>query len=97
MVRGRLPSGTEVRKRNGPGDGLCPICLAPEDCNHIFFQCPVAKFLWSYFREVVGGSWCHDNLPDLFAEVLRLPGSSRPPIWVALGTLLGPFGVPAIN
>ena len=86
-VRGRLPSGTEVRKRNGPGDGLWPIFLVPEDCNHIFFQCPVAQFLWSCLREVVGGNWCHDNLPDLFGEVLRLPGASRPPTWVALGTL----------
>ena len=36
---------------------------------------------------MVGGNWCHDNLPDLFGEVFRLPGPSRAPIWVALGTL----------
>uniref|UniRef100_A0A453T0D6 Reverse transcriptase zinc-binding domain-containing protein n=1 Tax=Aegilops tauschii subsp. strangulata TaxID=200361 RepID=A0A453T0D6_AEGTS len=23
-IRGRLPSGVEVLKRNGPGDGMCP-------------------------------------------------------------------------
>ena len=86
-VRGRLPLGTEIQKRNGPGNSLCPICLVPEDCNHIFFWFPAAQFLWSCFTEVVGGNWRHDNLPDLFEEVLSLPGPRRPPIWVALGTL----------
>ena len=36
---------------------------------------------------MVGGNWCHDNLPGLFGEVLRFPGPSRPPLWVTLGTL----------
>ena len=30
-VRGRLPSGTEVQKRHGSGDGQCPLCDIPED------------------------------------------------------------------
>lgn len=25
-IRGRLPFGVEVLKRNGPGDGICPLC-----------------------------------------------------------------------
>ena len=86
-MRGRLPSGTEVRKRNGPGDGLCPICLVPEDCNHIFFRCPAAQFLWSCFREVVGGTWCHDNLPDLFWEVQTHQPFIRPTPLVVVGVL----------
>ena len=36
----------------------------------------------------MGGNWCYDKLPDLFGEALKLPGS-RPPIWMALGTLAG--------
>lgn len=30
LVRGRLPSGIEVLKRSGPGDGTCPLCDAEE-------------------------------------------------------------------
>ncbi|KAE8793679.1 ABC transporter G family member 37 [Hordeum vulgare] len=71
LVCGRVPSGTEVLKRNGSSDGLCPLCSVPEDCNHIFFTCPAARFMWSCLREAVGGSWSHDNLPDMFAEVLQ--------------------------
>mgnify|MGYP005817264539 CR=1 FL=1 len=43
--------------------------------------------LWSCLRVVVGGVWCHDNLPDLFGEILRLPSPRRAPTWVAMGTL----------
>ncbi|XP_073360938.1 uncharacterized protein [Aegilops tauschii subsp. strangulata] len=68
-IRGRLPSGVEVLKRNGPGDGWCPLCRPEEDTNHIFFTCVSAQFLWSCFRELVGGSWDHNNLPALFAEL----------------------------
>jgi hypothetical protein len=54
-IRGRVPSGVEVLKRSGPGDGTCPLCGTEEDSNHIFFTCVSAQFLWSCFREVVGG------------------------------------------
>ena len=72
-IRGRLPSGVEVLKRNGPGDGLCPLCGTVEDANHIFFACSTAQFLWSSFRETVGGQWCNSNFPDLLAEIHASP------------------------
>ncbi|KAM0831387.1 hypothetical protein ACQ4PT_065585 [Festuca glaucescens] len=53
----RLPSGDQVQKRHGPGDGLCPLCRLPEDQNHILFDCSLAKLLWAAFREVLGCSW----------------------------------------
>lgn len=88
LVQGHLPSGTEVRKRNGPSDGLCPLCSVPEDTNHIFFSCPSARFLWSCLREVMSGSWCHDNLPDMFSEVLGFSTTVRPSLWVTVGALV---------
>ena len=45
-------------------------------------------FLWSYFRDIVGGSWCHDNLPDMFGEIISPPYSRHPSLWVAMGTLV---------
>ena len=49
-IRGRVPSGVEVLKRHGPGDGLCPLCDTAEDSNHIFFSgvnsCGVASGKW---------------------------------------------------
>lgn len=31
LARNRQPSGTKVRKRNGPGDGMFPLCSVEED------------------------------------------------------------------
>ncbi|KAE8817870.1 ABC transporter G family member 37 [Hordeum vulgare] len=74
-LRGCLLSGVEVLKRNGPGYGICLLCAMEEDSNHIFFSCVFAQFLWSCFREVVGGTWCHRNLPDLLTELQATPPS----------------------
>lgn len=37
LIMGRLPSGDQVLKRNGSGDGRCPLSWVEEDMNHIFF------------------------------------------------------------
>ncbi|KAE8779659.1 ABC transporter G family member 37 [Hordeum vulgare] len=77
-IRGRVPSGLEVLKHNGPGDGLCPLCETVEDSSHIFFACAMAQFLWSCFREAVGGHGCHTNAPNLFAEIQSVPPIGPP-------------------
>ena len=87
-IRGRVPSRVEVLKRNGPGDGMCPLCGTVEDSNHIFFACVTAQFLWSCFREAVGGHWCHTNVPDLFAEIQSVPPSARHIRWMTIGVLV---------
>ena len=74
-------------KRNGPGDGMCPLCGTLEDSNHIFFSCVSAQFLWSCLSESVSGRWCNTNFPDLFAEVQASPQSSRHIRWLAIGVL----------
>ncbi|XP_073357950.1 uncharacterized protein [Aegilops tauschii subsp. strangulata] len=43
-IRDHLPSGVEVLKCNGPGDGHCLLCGPEEDSNHIFFTCVSAQF-----------------------------------------------------
>lgn len=37
MARNRIPSGDQVRKRHGPGDGKCPWCGMDEDSDQILF------------------------------------------------------------
>ncbi|KAE8768434.1 hypothetical protein D1007_60080 [Hordeum vulgare] len=39
LLHDRLPSGTEVLKRHGPGNGTCPLCHVPETGTHILFSC----------------------------------------------------------
>lgn len=87
-IRRRLPLGVEVLKRNGPGDGFCPLCDTEEDSNHIFFfSCDTAQFFWSCFREVLGGGWCYSNFPDIYEEFQASAHSSRHIRWLAIGVL----------
>jgi hypothetical protein len=50
MLGDRLPSGVVVSKRQGPGDGLCPLCGIPESGTNIMFTCPASWFLWSFVQ-----------------------------------------------
>jgi hypothetical protein len=57
LLRDRLPSGVEVLKHHGPGNGLCPLCGVPEMTHHSMFACPAARFLWSFVAEALGPEW----------------------------------------
>ena len=68
LLRDRLPSGVEVVKQFGPGDGTCPLCAVPESGTHILFSCPAAHFLWSFMAEALGPEWQARDLAE-FLEV----------------------------
>uniref|UniRef100_A0A8I6X3U8 Reverse transcriptase domain-containing protein n=1 Tax=Hordeum vulgare subsp. vulgare TaxID=112509 RepID=A0A8I6X3U8_HORVV len=87
LLRDRLPSGTEVLKRHGPGNGLCPLCQIPETGTHILLSCISAQELWCYVREALGPEWAaHD-----FAEFLHVratqDGRKRRLFWLVFAAL----------
>lgn len=43
-LRNRLPTASNIHRRQGPSDGNCALCGASEDVNHIIFSYTVAKF-----------------------------------------------------
>uniref|UniRef100_A0A453I113 Reverse transcriptase zinc-binding domain-containing protein n=1 Tax=Aegilops tauschii subsp. strangulata TaxID=200361 RepID=A0A453I113_AEGTS len=50
LLRDRIPLGTKVLKRHGPGDGMCPLCAVPETGTHILFPRTAARVLWTFVR-----------------------------------------------
>jgi hypothetical protein len=86
-LRNRLPSGVEVRKRNGPGDGRCPLCAVPETCYHILFACPAARFLWSFVSEALGPEWQAPDLGEFLETQANLTGRRRRLFWVVFAAL----------
>ncbi|KAK1607529.1 hypothetical protein QYE76_031202 [Lolium multiflorum] len=68
LSKRRLPSNDNIRRRKGPSNGTCALCLEVEDNNHIFFRCPLARFMWSAVRDLLGCSWN----PSCFADIFRL-------------------------
>jgi hypothetical protein len=67
LARKRLPTNANIRQRRGPSTGRCALCGEFEDTNHIFFECGLAKFLWSAVRELLSCTWN----PSCFADVCR--------------------------
>jgi hypothetical protein len=57
LIRKRLPTNGNIRQRQGPITGRCALCGEHEDMNHIFFECHLARFMWSAVRELLGCSW----------------------------------------
>jgi hypothetical protein len=53
LIGGKLPCSEQVAKRQGPLNGCCTLCREVEDCNHIFFACHMAQFMWAGIREIL--------------------------------------------
>ena len=82
LLRDRLPSGVEVAKRLGPGDGTCPLCAVPETGTHILFSCPAARFLWSFIAEALGPEWQALDLAELLEVQANHTGRRRSLFWL---------------
>lgn len=79
---GALLTKDNMRKRNWQGDPCCAFCDCVETSPHLFFQCPVAKVIWSVIAKCFGAnnmpsniqqcwSWCEKWLPFGKKFILR--------------------------
>ena len=87
LLRDRLPSGVAVRKRHGPGDGLCPLCGIPETGTHILFSCPAARFLWNFIYEALGPAWQASDLGEFLETQANRTGGGRRLFWLVFAAL----------
>lgn len=82
LVRKRLPTNGNIQQRHGPSNGRCTLCDEHEDTNHMFFICPMAKFLWSAVRELLGCSWNPSCFADLYRQLQQCEGQSKRVLWI---------------
>lgn len=87
LLRDRLPSGTEVLKRHGPGNGLCPLCGVLENGTHILFSCTAARSLWSFVREALGPEWEASDLASFLQARALQTGRQRHLFWLIFAAL----------
>jgi hypothetical protein len=81
LIRGRLPSCDQVAKRHRPSDGRCALCQEVEDCNHIFFSCPIARMMWAGVRELLHCDWNPAGPGEFIAIAQGLYGPLRRLVW----------------
>jgi hypothetical protein len=65
----------------GPSDGACLLCGELESCDHIFFVCLLAKFMWACVRELLGTAWNPAGAGDFIAICQGLSGQLRCVVW----------------
>jgi hypothetical protein len=87
LLRDWLPSRVEVAKRNGPGNGLFPLCVVPETMTHIMFSCPAAQFLWRFLHEALGPEWQASDLSDFIEVHANNTGRRRRLFWLLFTAL----------
>jgi hypothetical protein len=81
LIRGRLPTCEQVAKRHDPSNGRCAMCGEIEDCNHIFFGCHLAKFLWAGVRELLKCDWNPSGIGHFITLAQNLSGPLRSLVW----------------
>ena len=86
LLYNRLPSGLEVVKRHGPGDGLSLLCVVPKSGTHIFFSRPAAS-LWDFVREALGLEWQAPDLSEFLEAQTKHTGRRRRPFWLVFAVI----------
>jgi hypothetical protein len=46
VVRNKILTKDNLKKRNWKGSQDCCFCGGDESINHLFFHCPIAKYVW---------------------------------------------------
>jgi hypothetical protein len=97
LIQSRLPSCEQVVKRMGPSNGLCALCGDIEDCNHIFFTCPLARFMWAGARDVLQCDWNPAGAGEFLAIAEGLSGPFRRLVWFPLRLSVRLSGISTTN
>jgi hypothetical protein len=82
LARGYLPSNGQILARGGPSDGKCALCGDEENVEHIFFQCDLAKFMWSGVQEMFSVNWNPCSRLEWFTILSTLSPRARCLIWI---------------
>ncbi|KAE8819358.1 dna replication licensing factor mcm2 [Hordeum vulgare] len=88
LLRDRLPSGTEVLKRHGSGNDICPLCHVPETGSHIMFSCIASQALWCFVREAVGPEWGAYDLVDFLQVRATQVGRKHRLFWLVFAAMM---------
>jgi hypothetical protein len=83
--------------QEGPSDGKCALCGLPEDVDHIFFQCILAKFRWSGLRSMFRVNWNPQSREDWFGTLDGFNTKLKKFCWFYLWPNAGHFGLLATN
>jgi hypothetical protein len=88
LIRNHLPTSEQVARRHGPATGFCALCGEHEDCNHIFFACPMARFAWAGVRELLQCDLNPTRAGDFITLANNVSGPLRRLVWFNFAAML---------
>lgn len=65
MFNNKLQCSKSLKKRGWKGCEKCCVCGITESVNHIFFDCPIARMIWGFFREIFKWHDCPTSMKSL--------------------------------
>jgi hypothetical protein len=74
-------------KRKWQGDTKCMFCEVDESIDHLFFQCPIARVVWSIVEKCFGAT----NIPNNLQQSWKWCET-----WIPYGQKYHPWGIAAI-
>jgi hypothetical protein len=61
----KTPTKINLKKRGWNGATQCMFCAMDKDIDHLFFSCPVSRYIWSIFQ----CAFASPAQPRYFAEM----------------------------
>ena len=77
----------EVRKRRGPGNGICLMCGITEMGTHMMFTYVAAGFLWNFVHEALGPAWQASDLGEFLETQANRIGKRRRLFWLVFAVM----------
>lgn len=72
LIQDKLQTGVNLKKKKWKGDMNCCLCGKPENADHLFFNCILAKTVWTCFKEALGWNKIPQGLQEVFDEWIPL-------------------------
>jgi hypothetical protein len=67
----KIQSAEQLKRRNWEGPIECKMCGQVESAEHIFVDCVLAKYGWSFFRDVLEWTDTPNSLEDLSCKLVE--------------------------
>jgi mannosylglycoprotein endo-beta-mannosidase len=89
IVKNRILTKMNLVKKGWKGNVSCEFCEGKEDMNHLFFECPMAKYNWSVASRASDIGTKHENFYDMFQNWLqKFVGRDRTVVMLGTSALL---------
>ena len=68
LIKDKILTKENLKKRGWKKVEMCEFCDSHETTEHLFFSCPLAKYIWTIASVALGINQVPKDFPDLYAK-----------------------------